>query len=72
MPKVFGFWRDGDYFYLAMEYVDGRNLSDLLAEPLPAERAVSIAIDLCRFLEAAHTFKVTIDGRDLTRCITAI
>ena len=20
VPKVFGFWRDGDYFYLAMEY----------------------------------------------------
>ena len=66
VPKVFGFWRDGDYFYLAMEYVDGQNLSELLAESLPVERAVSIAIDLCRFLEAAHTFKVTIDGRDLT------
>jgi serine/threonine protein kinase len=66
VPKVFGSWRDGDYFYIAMEYVDGRNLSELLVEPLPSEQAIAIAIDLCRFLEAAHSFKVTIGGRDLT------
>jgi eukaryotic-like serine/threonine-protein kinase len=66
VPKVFGSWRDGDYFYIAMEYVDGRNLSELLVDPLPAEQAIAIAIDLCRFLEAAHSFKVTIGGRDLT------
>ena len=66
VPKVFDFWRDGDYFYIAMEYLDGRNLSDLLVEPLPADRAVQIAIELCRFLEAAHNFKMTIAGRDFT------
>jgi len=66
VPKVFGSWRDGDYFYIAMEYVDGRNLSELLVEPLPGEQAIAIAIDLCKFLEAAHSFKVTIGERDLT------
>ncbi|HEY7058321.1 MAG TPA: hypothetical protein VH458_17440, partial [Vicinamibacterales bacterium] len=49
VPKVFGSWRDGDYFYIAMEYVDGRNLSDLLVEPLAGDQAIAIAIDLCRF-----------------------
>jgi hypothetical protein len=66
VPKVFDYWTDGDYFYIAMEYVDGVNLSDLLAQPLAADRAVSIAIDLCAFLDAAHTFKVTIAGRPFT------
>src|SRR5207247_5228982 len=33
--------------------------------PLPPERAVGIAIQLCDFLEAAHGFEATIDGRNL-------
>src|SRR4029077_3943345 len=56
----------GGYFYIAMEYLDGRNLSEILAAGAPApNRAVGIAIQLCRFLEAAHGFESTIDGRDL-------
>lgn len=66
VPKVCNSWLDGDYFYIAMEYVDGINLSDLLATPLPRDRAVQIAIELCRFLEAAHGFTATIGGRTLT------
>jgi hypothetical protein len=49
-----------------MEYLDGWNLSEILAAgPLPPERAVRVAIQLCRFLEAAHGFEATIDGRQL-------
>jgi hypothetical protein len=66
VPKVFGYWKDGDYFYIAMEYVDGVNLSDLLVEPLPSDRAVQIAIDLCAFVDAAHNFKGTIGSRTFT------
>jgi eukaryotic-like serine/threonine-protein kinase len=66
VPKVYNSWKDGDYFYIAMEYVDGINLSDLIATPLPRDRAVQIAIELCRFLEAAHAFTATIGGRTLT------
>jgi eukaryotic-like serine/threonine-protein kinase len=66
VPKVYDYWKDGDYLYIAMEYLDGRNLSDLVAAPLEPARAVEIAIALCRFLEAAHTFRVTIGGRDFT------
>src|SRR4029077_2267932 len=55
----------GGYFYIAMEYLDGRNLSEILAAGAPApNRAVGIAIQLCRFLEAAHGFESTIDGHD--------
>jgi len=49
-----------------MEYLDGRNLSEILAAgALAPDRAVGIAIQLCHFLEAAHGFESTIDGRQL-------
>ncbi len=42
--------------YLVMEYVDGTNLRDLLAQvgTLPVGRATAIATDLARALEAVH------------------
>jgi uncharacterized protein YhhL (DUF1145 family) len=49
-----------------MEYLDGRNLSEVLATgALSPKRAARIAIQLCHFLEAAHGFESTIDGRQL-------
>ena len=54
------------YFFVAMEYLDGENLSDVITRgALDAERAVNIAIELCRFLESAHRFEAVIDGRQL-------
>ena len=45
---------DGNH-YLVMEYVDGVDLRQLLqAGALPAERAVAIALDVARALEAVH------------------
>ena len=64
VPRVY---EDGDqapYYFIAMEYVEGENLSDLIARgPLPPAEASRIASELSRFLDAAHTFKTTIDGR---------
>lgn len=64
VPRVH---EDGDqppYYFIAMEYVEGENLSDLIGRgPLPPAEASRIASALCRFLDAAHTFKTTIDGR---------
>ena len=66
VPAVYEHNTDGTYFYIAMEYLDGRNLSEVITGgPLPPERAVGIAIQLCDFLEAAHGFEATIDGRQL-------
>ncbi|HLG59802.1 MAG TPA: protein kinase [Vicinamibacterales bacterium] len=57
---------ESGYFLVAMEYLDGENLSDLIARgPLPVERAVSIALELCAFLEAAHHFEAVIGDRKL-------
>jgi Serine/threonine protein kinase len=66
VPFVYEHGTEGGYFYIAMEYLDGRNLSEILAAgALAPNRAVGIAIQLCRFLEAAHGFESTIDGRNL-------
>jgi serine/threonine protein kinase len=45
---------DGLY-YFTMEYVDGRNLRDLLQEgPLPPAQARSLALQICDALQYAH------------------
>jgi serine/threonine protein kinase len=65
VPRVF---EDGDqppYYFIAMEYVEGENLSDVIARgPVPAGEAVRIASALSRFLETAHAFRTIIDGRE--------
>jgi serine/threonine protein kinase len=68
VPAVYEYGIDDEsgYFYVSMEYLDGGNLSDVLTPgPLPVERAVHIAVELCRFLEDAHRFELVIDGRNL-------
>ena len=64
VPEVYEYGTDGAYFYIAMEFLDGQNLSELIARgPMAAPRALAIAVQICRFLEAAHTLEPTIDGR---------
>ena len=66
VPVLYEYGTEGGYFYIAMEYLDGRNLSEILAAgALAPKRATGIAIQLCHFLEAAHGFESTIDGRQL-------
>jgi eukaryotic-like serine/threonine-protein kinase len=66
VPAVYEHGTEWGYFYIAMEYLEGLNLSEVIASgPLNSERAAGIAIQLCEFLEAAHGFEVTIDGRPL-------
>ena len=55
---------ESGYFLVAMEYLDGENLSDVIARgAVPVDRAVSIALELCAFLDAAHNFAPVIDGQ---------
>ena len=64
VPTVFEHGTHGKYFYIAMEYLPGRNLSEVIGEgPLPPARAVRVAIQLCEFLEDAAAFEGTFDGR---------
>jgi hypothetical protein len=68
VPTVYeyGIDEDSGYFYVAMEYVDGENLSEVIAKgPLLPARAADIAIELARFLEEAHAFEAVVNGRNL-------
>ncbi len=64
VPAVYEYGTEGRYFFIAMEYLDGRNLSEVIGEgPMPADRAVRVATQLCEFLREADTFERTLDGR---------
>jgi serine/threonine protein kinase len=55
--------RDG-YFYIAMEYIEGEDLSELVARgPLDPQKAVGIALDVLDVLVKAHTFQTVIEDR---------
>ncbi len=56
--------RDG-FFFIAMEYVEGRDLSEVITNgPLPPQKAVAIAIDICEVLMHAHGFRAMLEGRE--------
>jgi serine/threonine protein kinase/tetratricopeptide (TPR) repeat protein len=58
VPKVFESGFTGDYFYIAMEYIAGEDLSQAIHRGrLPWQRAVAITIQLCEFLEEAVRFE---------------
>ena len=64
VPMVYEHGMHGQYFFIAMENLDGRNLSEVIGEgPMPAGRAVHVATQLCEFLQAAEAFERTLDGR---------
>ncbi|MDE0186794.1 MAG: serine/threonine-protein kinase [Candidatus Poribacteria bacterium] len=51
---------DDNYIaYIIMEHVDGPSLRELMNEkPITPNRAISIALDVCRGLTAAHEFNI--------------
>ena len=70
VPTVYEHGTEGPYFFIAMEHLPGRNLSEVIGSgPLPAERAVHIATQLCEFLQAANAFERTLDGRKFSRLL---
>ena len=65
VPRVYEEGDEPPYYFIAMEYVHGENLSDLIARgPVKPEEASRIASALCRFLDTAHRFETSIDGRE--------
>jgi serine/threonine-protein kinase len=71
--RVVRIYETGDldgFFYVAMEYIDGQDLAELLrtregsATPLTPEFAVDVAIAVAETLEHAHSLPVAIDGKE--------
>ncbi|WP_157852579.1 serine/threonine-protein kinase, partial [Kitasatospora sp. NRRL B-11411] len=65
LVTVYDAGTDGEELYLVMQCVPGLSLADLVAEegPLPVERAVAVAGQLCAALAAVHSAQVV--HRDL-------
>jgi serine/threonine protein kinase len=53
------------FFYVAMEYIDGQDLSELTRRgKLATEFAVDVALDVAETLDHAHHLCVTINGKE--------
>jgi len=67
---VFDFGRIGDHVFLAMEYIDGRDLGSSLARQrgsgLPPLLAAFIAAECCQALDHAHRRREQVIHRDVT------
>jgi serine/threonine protein kinase/tetratricopeptide (TPR) repeat protein len=67
-PRVVRVYESGDvdgFFYVAMEYVDGQDLSELMRRgPLIQEFALEVAIAVAQTLEHAHHLQVELGGKD--------
>jgi serine/threonine protein kinase len=66
-PRVARVYDCGDldgFFYVAMEYVDGQDLSELMRRgPLVPEFSAEVASSVAQTLENAHQLSVEIDGK---------
>ncbi len=64
VAQIFDVGEREGYFYIAMEYIEGEDLSELVSRgPLPPDRAVSIALDILDVLVKAHNFQSVIEDR---------
>ena len=63
VPDVFEVGFATGYFYIAMEYVEGEDLSAVIRRGvLPGDRAAGIAIQICRFLEEVDRVEASVEG----------
>jgi tetratricopeptide (TPR) repeat protein/predicted Ser/Thr protein kinase len=67
-PRVVRIFDAGDldhYFYVAMEYIDGQDLAELMRRGrLEPEFAADVALGVAETLHNAHNLRVEIDGKE--------
>ena len=68
-PRVVKVYNTGDmddYFFVAMEYIDGQDLHELMrgGKPLMTGFATEVAVSVAQTLENAHNLHVTINGKE--------
>lgn len=66
-PAVLDFLEDGEFKYLVMEYIEGRNLEDYIREKgaVGQEQAVEWALELAEVLTELHERKYPVIYRDM-------
>jgi tRNA A-37 threonylcarbamoyl transferase component Bud32 len=66
VPTVYEHGDHESGYFVAMEYLDGENLSARISRgPLPVEEVVHVGIQLCLFLEEAYRFETVVGDREL-------
>jgi tetratricopeptide (TPR) repeat protein/predicted Ser/Thr protein kinase len=67
-PRVVRVYGAGDadgFFFVAMEYIDGQDLAELMRRgPLVVEFATEVAIAVAKTLDNAHNLQMAIGGKD--------
>ena len=64
VTQIYEFGEMPGYFYIAMEYIEGEDVSELVrGKGLPPEFAMRIAQDILEVLDHAHHLAAAIDGR---------
>ncbi|NGZ74006.1 Stk1 family PASTA domain-containing Ser/Thr kinase [Saccharibacillus alkalitolerans] len=58
--SIYDVGQDGEVQYIVMEYIEGRDLDEVIKEraPLPVEEAVRIASQICDALDHAHNNQI--------------
>ena len=66
VPQIHAFGDLEEYFFIEMEFVEGSDLSELIASGvLKPEDSARIALELCSILRSAHGMSLQIGGREL-------
>ncbi|HYK89229.1 MAG TPA: serine/threonine-protein kinase [Acidobacteriota bacterium] len=65
--RVHGHGESDGCFYIAMEFIDGKDISHILAElgRIPPDTSVRIALEVAEMLDNLHSFTATVNGRQL-------
>jgi serine/threonine protein kinase len=63
--EIYDYGEDNGCFFVAMEYVEGKSLAEILQaeKRLAPDRAARIAIEVCSQLQTLHSYEADIDGR---------
>jgi tetratricopeptide (TPR) repeat protein len=63
--RVFGAGDADGFFFVAMEYIDGQDLAELMRQgPLHLEFATGVAVAVAKTLDHAHNLEMAIGGKD--------
>ena len=72
VPDVYEHLAIAPFYAIAMELVQGRQLTGVIGEgALPSRRAAAIAMAIAGFLEKAHRFETDIEGQRYARVVHA-
>jgi len=67
MVRIYEFGDEDGYFYVAMQYIEGRNLAEELRteQRIEPQRAAVIAIEICEQLAKFHSWQSTVVHGDI-------